>query len=133
MSGTDKGSVKPGTILLAIFIAALAVAMFSWAETSIDQLGESSQTQREDALACAGLEIQLVEIGGNETHEEVFFAANRDLDRVHVAFEGPLTNATRTVENLRRGSMESASAPLEDLSTVSFTSDRCEHVFRYER
>lgn len=122
--------VKPGTFILMMFMLGLGLALYSWADTSFDQITETSQEEREDSIACAGLQIKLEDITETDNSSTVFFTSNRELDAVYVRAEGD-RNFTRTIESVEREQLRSAEIGMDHFSTVDFRSDPCEHTFTY--
>lgn len=123
--------LRPGTILLFVFIALFGFGMYNWAITNISDTRESSLKNQANAIECSGLEIYEQGIQTSEDRVTLFFEVNRDVEQVDLNFEGE-KNVTRTVRLVQKGRIQSATANMSNFSSVSLKTRECSRVFRFE-
>jgi len=129
---TRKGAfLRPGTVLLFVFIALFGFGMYNWAITNIGETRENSIENQNNAIACSGLEIANQGIQRSEDQVTLFFESNRDVERLDLNFEGE-RNVTRTVRLVQKGKIESATANMSNFSSVSLKTRECSRVFEFE-
>jgi len=51
--------LKPGTLLLFVFMAAFGFGVYSWASTSLIETREDSLNDQNNAIECSTLEISM--------------------------------------------------------------------------
>lgn len=130
---TDSGSLllRPGTIFLFVLILLMGLGMYTWANTSIGNTGERSLENQNDAISCSGLEISREELNVGPNQTEIFFKANKNLEKVKVEFRGS-ENVNVTLKSVTKGSLQKASANISNFTSVSLKAQSCSPVFRYE-
>ena len=129
---TRKGAfLRPGTILLFVFIALFGFGMYNWATTNLSDTRESSLEDQNNAIACSGLEIYEQGIQTSEDRVTLFFEVNRDVERVDLNFEGE-KNITRTVRLVQKGRIQSSTVNMSNFSSVSLKTRECSRVFQFE-
>ena len=129
----EDGSLllRPGTIVLFIFIGLIGLGMYSWANTSLGNTGERSLESQSNTISCSGFDIERVELNSNESYAEIFFKANKDARSVSINFEGD-SNVTKTIESVDKGSLQKIGANISNFSEVSLKASSCDQVFVYE-
>jgi len=78
--------LKPGTLLLFVFMAAFGFGVYSWASTSLIETREDSLNDQNNAIECSTLEISNAGIQTTENGVKLFFESNKDLEHVNVNF-----------------------------------------------
>lgn len=129
---TQKGAfLRPGTILLFVFIALFGFGMYNWTITNLSETRESSLEDQSNAIACSGLEINEQGIQTSEDRVTLFFEVNKDVDEVDLNFEGE-KNITRTVRLVQKGKIQSSTVNMSNFSSVSLKTRECSRVFEFE-
>lgn len=130
---TAKGStfLKPGTLLLFVFMAAFGYGMFNWATTNLAETRDNSMSQQSNAIECSNLEITEQGLRTSDNRVTLFFKVNRDVERVDLNFEGE-RNVTRTVRLVQEGRIQSSTANLSDFDNVVLKTPDCSRIFEFK-
>ncbi len=129
MGWGDKILVKPGTILLAVFMVSLGLIMFNWASGFLQTSDKKTTQESKDLQKCSGLEISIVDIDIEDSEVNAFFKVNKQTETVYVNFEGD-RNVTKKVADSAPGSLRTVNAEVSNLSEVYFKAEGCSKVFR---
>jgi len=124
----DNFMIKPGTLFLFVLIAALGLAMFSWASSNFESAEKKSPDDQKDAVKCSTLDISVEELKTSNNSVKVFFSSSKDVDKIFVNFEGA-SNVTKSVSDIRSNSIRSVEAELKDFSSVRFNVPGCNAAF----
>lgn len=128
MSKGESFLIQPGTLLLIIVIGLILLGLINWASDAIEVSGEKSLEEQQNAIVCSNLEVDFVDRGSNETHQEVYVQVNQPVEELIVEFYGD-GNHTSKVENVGENSITKTSAPLESVSEVQARARGCDRVF----
>jgi len=128
-----KGSafLKPGTMLLFIFMAAFGYGVFNWATTNLSETRDNSLNQQSNAIECSNLEITEQGLRTSGDRVTLFFEVNRDVERVDLNFEGE-RNIKRTVRLVQEGRIQSSTANLSEFDNVVLKTPHCSRIFKFE-
>lgn len=126
-----KGQLKfkPGTIILALFIAIAGYAIFTLVSGDMQSLNDKTLEDRQKTFDCSTLNIEFVDVREENNTLEVFFRPNRDLERVNVGFRGQ-DNSTRIIRDLRSSRLQNASAT-GNFSSVHIKASSCSQIFSW--
>jgi hypothetical protein len=129
----EKGALllRPGTLVLFVFIAAFGFGVYSWASSSLNETREDSLEGQTDAIVCSNLEISEEGLQVSEEQVTLFFEVNRDVERVDLSFEGNET-ITKTIRLVQKDRIQSATVELSDFSSVSLRIPDCSRIFEFE-
>lgn len=129
----EKGALllRPGTLVLFVFIAAFGFGVYSWASSSLNETREDSLEGQTDAIVCSNLEISEEGLQVSEEQVTLFFEVNRDVERVDLSFEGNET-FTKTIRLVQKDRIQSATVELSDFSSVSLRIPDCSRIFEFE-
>jgi hypothetical protein len=129
----EKGALllRPGTLVLFVFIAAFGFGVYSWASSSLNETREESLEGQTDAIVCSNLEISEEGLQVSEEQVTLFFEVNRDVERVDLSFEGNET-ITKTIRLVQKDRIQSATVELSDFSSVSLRIPDCSRIFEFE-
>ena len=126
-----SGFLKPGTILLLLFMSAFGLGLYNWASANLDQTGEDSLNDQSNAIVCSTLEISNAGIQAENGTVRLFFESNKDLEQVNVNFEGE-RNVTKTVRLVQKNKIRGVNASLSGFSNVALKTLGCNRIFRFE-
>lgn len=129
MGGEENVILKPGTVLLAVFMISLGLIMFNWTSGFFQDSDQKAEEDRKNLEKCSGLNIDIVDVSVEGDNVTTFFSVNKQMKTVYVNFEG-YRNVTKSVENVAPGSLRTASAKISNISEVYFKAKGCSQVFR---
>ncbi len=129
----DKGELllKPGTLIIFVFIGLLGLGMYFWVNSSLDDTREDSFEDQSDAITCSNIKISNEGIQTSGDRITVFFESNTDLERVDLNFEGD-RNVSKTVNVVEANRIYSSTANMSDYSKILLKTPDCSRIFRFE-
>ncbi|MBC5792773.1 MAG: hypothetical protein H8Z69_01915 [Nanohaloarchaea archaeon] len=129
MGWGDKVLVKPGTILLAVFMISLGLIMFNWASGFLQKSDRKTSQESKDLQKCSGLDVEIVDVDIEGDNVSAFFKVNKEMDTIYVNFEGD-RNVTKKVADSAPGSLRTVKARVSNLSELYLKAEGCAKVFR---
>lgn len=131
MSKKAELLLKPGTLIIFVFIGILGLGLYLWATSGLNDTRESSLQDQNKAIVCSNIEVSNSGIQNSGNKVTVFFKSNTDLESISLNFEGE-TNVTKTVESIEANKIHSATANMSDYSEILLKTPDCSRVFRFE-
>lgn len=122
--------LKPGTVLIVLFIALLGFFVYNWAADSITETGDTTLQEQQNVLGCSELDIEIMDFSPQENVTKASFSSNQETENVSVVFVGE-NNVTVEFDRLQPRSMETASASGTGYSDVYIEVLGCGRVASY--
>lgn len=122
--------VKPGTVLIVVFIAVLGFFVYSWSADSITNTGDKTLQEQQNVIDCSKLDIEIMDFSPQDNVTKVSFSSNQETENVSAVFVGE-NNVTAEFDRLQPRSMETARASGTGYSNVYIEVQGCGRVASY--